>query len=262
MPRIFPVVPSPFDSRDYIYENLVRSANPLVRSDNRIRSTLPKKLDLRKYLLKPRDQGQRGTCVGFSCSAIKEYQERIDIQFSDYMSPNSVYFYREVEEGMYCRNAMKILLEKGICPEKYFPYEKRVEPTKIPDEAVSNMGNYKIKSYAQVTTIQGLKESLNRYGPALIAVPVYRGDGEIWKSDPEHSELLGGHAMTVVGYNDKGFIIRNSWGEEWNGDGHTVYPYADWGSHWEIWTCVDEKSNPEIEMGCCLRFWTKLVDRT
>ena len=52
----------------------------------------------------------------------------------------------------------------------------------------------------------------------------------------------GGHAMTVVGYNEEGFIIRNSWGPYWGNDGYCTYTYADWGSHWEIWTTIDDKS--------------------
>ena len=47
--------------------------------------------------------------------------------------------------------------------------------------------------------------------------------------------------MTIVGYNDEGFLIRNSWGELWNGTGYTTYYYKDWGAHWEIWSCVDKK---------------------
>ena len=58
----------------------------------------------------------------------------------------------------------------------------------------------------------------------------------------------GGHAMTVVGYNKIGFIIRNSWGPYWGDMGYCNYPYSEWGSHWEAWTTIDDKSFivPEI----------------
>jgi hypothetical protein len=46
--------------------------------------------------------------------------------------------------------------------------------------------------------------------------------------------------MAVVGYNSKGFIIRNSWGEHWDDNGYCLYPYEDWGCHDEIWTVVNE----------------------
>jgi hypothetical protein len=46
----------------------------------------------------------------------------------------------------------------------------------------------------------------------------------------------------VVGYNEEGFIIRNSWGDDWGTDGYTVFPYDHWGLHREIWTTIDAES--------------------
>lgn len=34
-----------------------------------------------------------------------------------------------------------------------------------------------------------------------------------------------GHAITIVGYNDKGFIIKNSWGTDWGNHGYAVLSY-------------------------------------
>ena len=48
-----------------------------------------------------------------------------------------------------------------------------------------------------------------------------------------------GHSVTVVGYKKEGFILKNSWGNTWNGDGCVIFPYSDWGKHWECWVCVD-----------------------
>ena len=48
--------------------------------------------------------------------------------------------------------------------------------------------------------------------------------------------------MTIVGYNKEGFIVRNSWGSKWNGNGHVIFPYADWGLHWEVWSSIDAES--------------------
>ena len=33
------------------------------------------------------------------------------------------------------------------------------------------------------------------------------------------SKALGGHAFCIVGYNDVGFLVQNSWGTEWGGRG-------------------------------------------
>ena len=235
--------PSPHDVRDHILENIHQS--DLVRSK---RNILPDKLLL--GLNPSRDQGRRGTCVACSCSAIKEYQERIDSNYHGYFSPDSIYFFRsnKHEEGMFLREALDLLLKQGACIEQYFPYNGMVEPTEIPQEALQNMADFKIKEYAQVKTIAGLKEALCFYGPCLIAFPVYDGNPEFWRASSPNAVMNGGHAVTVVGYNERGFIIRNSWGADWNQGcpdcpaGCVIYPYDEWGVHWECWSTIDEES--------------------
>lgn len=257
---IFPIVPSPFDPRDHILEHVsaVRKAKSGAGTRN-----IPETLDLSPQLLAPRNQGSRGTCASFACAAIKEYHEKLNCEYTDYMSPDSVYFFREnkPDAGMYCRNAMEILLHKGIAPEFFFPYDGEKEPLIVPQMALDAMSNYVISEYALVKTIDGLKEALNIYGPCLIAFPVYKSFPELWKPSVEGEESIGGHAMAVVGYNKDGFIIRNSWGKDWNGNGTVVYKYADWGLHWEIWSCLDDLSSKIITpppkticqklFGCC-----------
>lgn len=231
--RVYPIYRSPPDSRDLVYET---SRRGIVMAP-------PSKLDLRKYLNKPRNQGSRGTCASFASACIKEYHERLDCDFTDYMSPESVYYYREnkPDSGMYLRDAMSILQKYGIATEKDLPYNPMKELDGIEESVIEGAKRFKIASYARIYSKAGLKIALANNGPCIIAFPVYDDSGvEFWR---EKGESRGGHAVAVVGYNEKGFIIRNSWGYSWNGDGCVLYPYEDWGSHWEIWTAVDENSN-------------------
>jgi len=51
--------------------------------------------------------------------------------------------------------------------------------------------------------------------------------------------FLGGHAISIVGYDKKGLILRNSWGSAFGNNGYT---HMDWGEikkFYEIWTIVD-----------------------
>jgi hypothetical protein len=41
----------------------------------------------------------------------------------------------------------------------------------------------------------------------------------------------GGHAFAIVGYNQDGFIVHNSWGTGWGTKGCAVLPYEDWLDH-------------------------------
>ncbi len=59
--------------------------------------------------------------------------------------------------------------------------------------------------------------------------------------------MKGGHCVAVVGYNQGAFILRNSWGKDWGkkwgNSGYCYYKFSDWGSHWEVWTSVDDNSS-------------------
>ena len=44
----------------------------------------------------------------------------------------------------------------------------------------------------------------------------------------DNPEPLGGHAFAIVGYNQLGFVVQNSWGEEWGDAGFATLTYGDW----------------------------------
>jgi hypothetical protein len=176
------------------------------------------------------------------------------------MAPQYIYNLRSnyPNEGMYLRNAMEILMKNGICPEADYPYAIDKTPDSITPELNNIAKNYNIKSYARVNTIDELKETLIINGPCIICLPVYNkndSNGRIWNKE-KSSVLDGYHCMTIVGWTKKGFIIRNSWGRLWNGDGHCIYPYSDWGIHTEIWSAVDVDSKyiEEDHKSSCFNF--------
>ena len=225
------IKPSPYDERDWfvssIYENL----------------SLPEKIDYSQILNPPRNQGEQGSCAAQSAACMKEWQEKKDIGYEGLMSPQFIYNNRENQEseGMHCRDVMKILSKKGSCFEDDYPYGKIEDPSLINSSVYQKASNFKIKNYAQINTINELKKAIYLNGPCLIAFPTYNYTNRMWIPQ-KGDKPLGGHAMTVVGYNAEGFIIRNSWGTNWGDNGYCIYPFYDWGSHWEIWTTIDDKS--------------------
>jgi hypothetical protein len=61
-----------------------------------------------------------------------------------------------------------------------------------------------------------------------------------------------GHAVAIVGYTRDGFIIQNSWGENWGNGGFALLPYEDWLLHaTDCWVA---------QLGVPISFdiWTKL----
>jgi C1A family cysteine protease len=220
---------SPADTRDYQFEAL-----------STLTADLPTTLDMRGEILPVRNQGSDGACVAFTASCMKEVQEKRDIGFDEYMSPQFIYSNRENKstEGMYPRDLMRILTRIGSVTETMMPYQKS---TIITPEILQYAANHKIKGYAAITTIDGMKNALVANGPALIGIPVYNYGEHIWKQR-NGENLKGGHAVAVVGWTEEGFIIRNSWGTSWNGDGHTLFPFSHWGLQWEAWTTIDADS--------------------
>ena len=230
------------DNRDYIFEN-VRIASYGTNNT----------CDYRNELLPVRNQGSQGTCYAQTAACVKEWQEKK----REYFSPQFIYNNRDYwnnnkqdgedineDYGMEGRDVMKILRKRGICEEKLYPYGKIEQVNDIDTSIIANAKKNIIIGYAKITTLQGLKESLMDNGPCLIAFPVYNHSLEMWIKG-ENDTLLGGHAMTVVGYNNQmeHFVIRNSWGEDWGDKGHTFYKFKDWGSHWECWTTMDDLTN-------------------
>jgi len=227
---------SPFDKRDLIVEGI---HNPQF--------DFPNTLDYRPELPPAWDQGREGACSAFAAAGMKQWQELKDYGLSHELSKYFVYNLRsnKPSSGMYPRNTMGILQRYGIPKKKSFN-KKWMNINEIPKPVLDEALNNKIAGYAKVSTIDGLKKSLYKNGPCYGAFPVYKTDGEFWKPSFGYVKIIGGHAICIVGYNEKGFIIRNSWGTRWGDEGHIIYPYSDWGSHMEIWTTIDDDSSAPV----------------
>jgi hypothetical protein len=235
---------SPHDSRDWLYDNYLNQTN----------YSLPIILDYRTNLLPVRNQGNQGSCFAMSVACMKEYQEKQDYGLNEYLSPQFFYNIRgnlydnnkQNEEGMYGRNVMKLLMKYGICSENLYSYGRIQYKDKIPESCFKEAENHKIKGYGRVLSIEALKYSLKYNGLCLIVFPIYNYGPEMWIKN-ENDKFLGGHAMTIVGYLEKCFIIRNSWGPDWGDNGYSYYFFSDWGAHWEIWTTIDISGSKKLK---------------
>lgn len=229
---------SPKDSRDWIFEGLAKGHHYMAE--------FPPEYDLREHMQPSRDQGTRGTCAAFAACSIKEIHEKMEDGFDEWMSPEFIYYHRDNKpaSGMYGRNVFKILKKIGSVPEKHFPYQQNdVKIARPSSELYAHAARYKISSYARVNTVNGLKRALLELGPAYFLLPLYKTRPYFWIADG--TDNPSGHASTVVGYNSEGFILKNSWGATWNGDGCVIFPYSAWNLHWECWIPIKEMSDDQ-----------------
>lgn len=71
-------------------------------------------------------------------------------------------------------------------------------------------------------------------------VPVTTPDGRrvmVIKRD-KPAQPIGGHAFALVGYDELGFLVQNSWGKGWGMGGFAILQYEDWlTSAYDAWVC-------------------------
>lgn len=179
---------------------------------------LPKEYSYKKYLPDVLNQGYDPICV--PCSLSANINWRLNLEkgkpTDNKIKLFDIFESRTTEgEGMTFKDAFNFLLEKGVDTKK---------------------GNFKINGYARVPSINAIKFAILANGPCVGVLPVYNSDSadEFWND--KYGDLEGYHAVSIVGYDEKGVIIRNSWGESYGKDGYTLLLNKDLNKFHEIWT--------------------------
>jgi len=181
---------------------------------------IPESYNYKKYLPKVINQGSRPICVPCSISAYINWSKNLetgDNKKDNNVNLNEIYKSRSNDDdnGMSFKDAFKFLRHEGVN---------------------TSSGIYKIKRYAKIGSILALKQALIANGPCVGGLPVYcTYNCEFWYKIPRES-FKGGHAVSIVGYNENGIIIRNSWGESYCDDGYAVIPYDEFQTFTELWT--------------------------
>lgn len=222
---------SPEDENDYIYDHLAASSGIMI-------PCIPDTFKLGK--LRARNQGKRPTCASFVAAAIRQAQLEADFEFS----PEFIYHHRSNNntEGMYPRNVFSIMQKIGIVPEEKYKYNTNSPPSR---EVIDLAKRYKITEYMRIKSIESVKRALVELGPCFLLLPQYNHDTYFWRDTNINKRgsisTPMGHAVTIIGYTLEGFILLNSWGENYGINGTVVYPYTEWNMGecpWECWACT------------------------
>jgi C1A family cysteine protease len=220
-------------------------------------ATLPASVDLRDRMPAVRNQQNRGTCVAFACTAVREYLLGEETSAQGDLSEQFLYWNCKQRDGYagsgtWIRVGMEALKDDGICVESVWPYNPDPIPGNEgqgppPADALNTADDYRVDASAKLRArwVDDLRQRLADGLPVAFAVPVYT----YWFTDPirrtgdirlplSTDNKEGGHAMCMVGYEDDDdvpgggyFYVRNSWGESWGGEsplgaGHARIPYA------------------------------------
>jgi C1A family cysteine protease len=222
------------DHRDLIYsppEHLMAKA-------------IPSSVDLRSGCPAVVDQGNLGSCTANAIAALVEFLFKKENKPYFTVSRLFIYYQERLLEGTISydagaeiRDGMKVVNTYGAPHESLWPYIIS-RFTNRPSSSVYKDGlSHKVIQYQKIdnTNMAAMKACLASGYPMVGGFSVY----DSFESNsvaatgivpyPAQSEqLLGGHAIMVVGYNDstQRFICQNSWGTSWGDHGFFYMPYA------------------------------------
>jgi len=241
--------PDRVDIRDWVYQpRLFALPDQLVNIDH-----VPEILD----------QGREGACTGFALAAVINYL-LADRRRSDRVSPRMLYelarrydeWPGEEYEGSSARGAMKGWVRHGVCTREHWPDDLRGFACFTPERSTLARG-FPGGAFYRVDhrQVRDLHAALNEIGILYVTLMVHEG----WQSPGGRTVELhyvesgsqrdivlpvverkgradGGHAIALVGYTPQGFIIQNSWGEDWGAGGFALLPYEDFMLHaTDVW---------------------------
>ncbi len=232
--------PDRYDPRDYILE----------AAPHFFVGAIPPSVDLRNLCSPVRDQGQLGSCTGFAMgTGLREFLEIKCGSPSPMVELAPMFLYYEErklehtiqeDSGAAIRDGLKVLAKIGVCPEVDYPYDPAKFTQAPSSKAVADAKEFKITSYHRITTLIGLKQSLVQGNPAVLGIMVYESfesppvvsTGHVPMPQPDE-QLLGGHAVFCVGYQDDSkydgggyLIVKNSWGTSFGDKGYIYLPYG------------------------------------
>jgi hypothetical protein len=259
--------PDRLDLRDRPFRPRLGSLPPQYPGDADIAEWLPK---YASYVL---DQGEDGACTGFGLAAVINYllftgalaaKSTAIRQVSPAMLYELARLYDEWPgedyEGSSCRGALKGWHRHGVCQESLWPYRLRrgkrifappLESATYPDDPDANWDLDALRCTLGVyyridpRSVVDMQAAIVETGAIYVSGNVHEG----WDVDASsrlrgHADLAqieyvakpkddGGHAFALVGYNERGFVVQNSWGRTWGSKGFALQPYEDWVRHGE-----------------------------
>ena len=234
--RSFPVVPDRLDLRDRLYQPAVDTA------------PAPRLLSTETIPLGILQQGETNGCTGFALASVVNFlRRRLNpkdvVGVSPYMLYSMARRYDEfpgskADEGSSLRGAMKGWYKHGACGSTLWHQLDMPEPNPDPkkdwwqDAATRPLGAYYRVDTRSVTDMH---VALREVGILYASAVSHKGwdNLEGWnKLQPIPAKRTaaddGGHAFAIVGYDETGFIVLNSWGEEWAYKGLAILTYEDW----------------------------------
>jgi len=197
-------------------------------------------------------QGETEACTGFALAWIIDFlHERAGRQSLTPVSPHMIYsMARRYDEfpgsqdddtGSSLRGALKGWHRHGVCKSELWNV-----PT-MPDQSVVGGQDWwfdatrrPLGGYYRVDkdSIVDLQLAIAEVGVVYVSALTHEGWRRGYRTPAERSKdfhipfgkgsVFAGHAFAIVGYGEEGFLVLNSWGDDWGCGGLAFLSYTDW----------------------------------
>ncbi len=223
--------PSPPDKRDLHY------APPAALAA----AALPAAVDLRPLCPPIYDQGPIGSCTANALMAqIACEEKRTGKPVINGSRLFNYYFSRVAERsqgfdaGAYPRDCLAVARNLGFPPENAWPYEparvldapgKPVEQIALKHKVLkfAALANQK-KRTLQKCLVDGHPFTFGFTVMSSFETPEVARTGLV-PMPTGNDYVMGGHDVLCVGYEARGWLVRNSWGQGWGMGGYCIFPY-------------------------------------
>jgi C1A family cysteine protease len=206
------------------------------------------------------NQGGAGTCVANAmCDGLEillglEHGPDAVVQLSRrhlYWTARATHKATNVDSGTHLRAAAWQLQEIGVCREQYFPYSDSLKKltTAPPVSCYTMASENRVTGHFRITTrgqnrLDDVERAVRANHPVAfgtaVAQPFMDATGKAVLK-PTKSNIVGRHAMLVVGVRKSGsrreFLWRNSWGMGWADFGRVWVDedFMTWGQTEDLW---------------------------
>lgn len=216
------------------------------------RNPLPEAVSLQRYAPPVGDQGQQGSCVAWSAA----YAARTILESSRtntnaaQLAFSPAFLYNQIGldgcQGSYIKRAMDYMKDRGSVPYDQFPYTDQDCSRQPSGALLQEAAQFKMRGFNRLTKgnseeldMRAIRENLAQGAPVVIGMMVGESfmksmqGQDVWRAAPGDPSMMGfgGHAMCVVGYDDRqyggSFLIMNSWGPDWGRNGFAWVRYPD-----------------------------------
>lgn len=203
------------------------------------------------YITAIEDQGGCGSCVAFGTIATFEAQVQIAIGEPGAgvdLSEAQLWFCYGPGHGAgacpgggwWPDDSFPGLIP-GIVPAGCFSYTDQNQPCNLCGNWNSQLTQ--ISNWETLNSQASMKAFIAGTGPMTACFTVYEDfyyyyTSGVYEYNPQTSgNVIGGHCISIVGYNDSGqyWIAKNSWGSGWGENGYFQIGYGNCGIDAEMW---------------------------